>query len=104
METPGIPSVDSGELDPAVVALLQQLWEVSQEPAAAPWSLAKLSKQSGLPMSTLRRVLTQLAAAGLAEMREREDGRASANLSAAGRELCGAIFGTPHDGEIAIRF
>ena len=43
------------EIDPALIAILAQLWRAAAESPARAWSLAKLSKQSGLPMSSLRR-------------------------------------------------
>ncbi|TKC79277.1 transcriptional regulator [Trinickia terrae] len=84
---------DSGELDPGMAALLAQLHEASRAAGAKAWSLAKLSKRSALPMSTLRRLLVQLQAAGLVKMTIDDDGTGSAVLTDEGRHLCAALFG-----------
>lgn len=78
-------------LDPATLALLTQLWRAAA--TRQPWSLARLGKQSALRMSTLLRLLTALAAAGLVTVERREDGGGSAALTAAGRALCHELFG-----------
>lgn len=84
---------DEGGLDPAIAALLMQLHEASRTVPAKAWSLAKLSKRSALPMSTLRRLLVQLEAAGLVEMTIADDGTGSAGLTDEGRHLCVELFG-----------
>jgi len=85
---------DAGdEPDPAVAAALLGLWRAACEADGRPWSLARLGKQAGLPMSTLRRVLAQLEAAGLACVSLQDDGRGTAALSESGRELAREIFG-----------
>ncbi|MFP3248017.1 MAG: ArsR family transcriptional regulator, partial [Paraburkholderia sp.] len=38
------------EIDPMLVAVLTQLWRAEQETPGRDWSLAKLSKQAGVPM------------------------------------------------------
>lgn len=81
------------EIDPALVAVLAQLWRARQETPGRAWSLAKLAKQSDLPMSVLRRELTGLADAGLIQMTMSEDGLGTAWLSAEGVTLCLAVFG-----------
>lgn len=48
-----------------MVALMVDLWRLAAERPDKPCSLARLSKQAGLPMSALRRQLTVLEAAGL---------------------------------------
>ncbi len=53
------------EIDPALIAILAQLWRAAQETPGRAWSLAKLSKQSGVPMSSLIRHLTALSDAAL---------------------------------------
>jgi len=93
------------EVDPVVIAILAQLWRAQQEsqqasphaarrPADGAWSLAKLSKQAGVPMSALRRQLTSLVDSGLVVTTLAEDGSGSASLSDEGRALCAEVFGT----------
>ncbi|SAK66824.1 putative DNA-binding protein [Caballeronia catudaia] len=81
------------DIDPALVAVLAQLWRAHSETPARAWSLAKLAKQSGLPMSALRRQLTGLADGGLAEVQTSEEGTGSAWLTEEGAALCRAVFG-----------
>lgn len=83
----------SDDIDPALVAVLAQLWRARTETPGRAWSLAKLAKQSGLPMSALRRQLTGLVEGGLVEMQMSEDGTGSAWLTAEGVGLCRAVFG-----------
>ena len=83
----------SDDIDPALVAVLGQLWRARQETPGRAWSLAKLAKQSGLPMSALRRQLTGLTEGGLVEVRMDEEGTGSACLSEQGVTLCQAVFG-----------
>ncbi|GAB5095147.1 helix-turn-helix domain-containing protein [Caballeronia sp. HLA56] len=83
----------SDDIDPILVAVLAQLWRARRESPEKPRSLAKLAKQSDLPMSALRRQLTGLADAGLIEMTITEEGAGSAWLSAEGVTLCAAVFG-----------
>lgn len=80
------------EVDAALVAMLTQLWRAHEETPATPWSLAKLSKQANVPMSSLRRQLSGLEDGGLVETRINEDGTGSAWLSAEGTTLCAALF------------
>ncbi|MFM0324646.1 helix-turn-helix domain-containing protein [Caballeronia glebae] len=83
----------SDDIDPALVAVLTQLWRARTETPERAWSLAKLAKQSGLPMSALRRQLTGLADAGLVEVTMSEDGAGIARLSEEGEAFCRALFG-----------
>lgn len=79
---------DRNDVDASPEAQLARLLAVLADPAAASGlSLARVSKRSGLPMSTLRRLLTLLADADLAVWSLDESGRGSAQLSAAGRVL-----------------
>ena len=85
-------------LDPVKVTILRHLWEAAQETAqdsnAAPWSLAKLSKRTCIPMSTLLRVLNEFEAAGIVDLSTHEDGRSFAALNATGVEIFPALFST----------
>ncbi|MFD1560635.1 helix-turn-helix domain-containing protein [Paraburkholderia silviterrae] len=83
------------EIDPALVAILEQLWRAQCETPGRAWSLAKLSKQAGVPMSGLRRHLTALVDGGLAVTTLAEDGTGSASLSEDGRGFCAEVFGAP---------
>jgi hypothetical protein len=89
------------QIDPALIAILAQLWRAAQETPGRAWSLAKLSKQSGVPMSGLIRHLTALSDAALLdpanpddpdETRENTATPPSAALNDAGRELCAQLF------------
>lgn len=90
--------MENTDIDPAIVAVLQVLCQAGQaasEDGASPWSLAKISKRAQLPMSVLRRVLTQLQAAGLADVAIDEEGRGHASLTPAGAELAAQAFPDP---------
>ncbi|WP_051974847.1 helix-turn-helix domain-containing protein [Cupriavidus necator] len=80
------------DIDPAILAVLQVLCQAGREGGASPWSLARIAKRAQLPMSVLRRVLTQLQAAGLADFEIDEEGRGHASLSQAGAELATQVF------------
>ena len=89
------------EIDPALIAILAQLWRAAQETSGRAWSLAKLSKQSGVPMSSLIRHLTALSDAALLAPSNPDDPEKTgenattpptAALSEAGRELCAQLF------------
>ncbi len=84
---------DDSPLDPALVATLATLNEAAADPAGKTWSLPKIAKRTQLPMSTLRRVLTQLDAAGLSATTLNEDGTGSAALTDEGRAVCTQLFG-----------
>ncbi|POZ61463.1 transcriptional regulator [Chromobacterium alticapitis] len=79
------------QLDPAIAALLAQLWR-AESASDAPWSLPRLCKQSGLRMSTVRRSLTLLGELELAAMRVDEAGQGEAMLTAQGKALCRLLF------------
>ncbi len=76
----------------ALGGLLRMLWQMEAERPDKPCSLAKLSKQSQLPMSVLRRQLTVLEEAGLVTL-ALEDGGVTGTvaLSAAGGELAAQL-------------
>ncbi|MBN3787038.1 transcriptional regulator [Burkholderia sp. Ac-20353] len=80
------------DLDPAIVAILAALHEAAHDPAGKPWSLPKLAKRTQLPMSSLRRVLTQLDAGGLTATTLHEDGTGTAALTEDGRAVCAQLF------------
>jgi hypothetical protein len=80
------------ELDPVVVTVLLQLWTAWQESPGEPWSLPKLCKRAELAMSTLRRTLTRLGAAGFVEVTTEDAERATAMLSPDGVEFCTQLF------------
>ena len=80
------------EVDAALAATLAQLWRAHQETPDTPWSLAKLSKQANVPMSSLRRQLSGLEDGGLVTLQINEDGTGSARLTKEGETLCLALF------------
>ncbi len=84
---------DEGGIDPVLVAILEQLWRAHRETPDREWSLAKLSKQAGVPMSGLRRHLTALVDSGLVVTTLSEDGTGRASLSDDGRTFCAEVFG-----------
>jgi hypothetical protein len=87
------PSVmtDDDTVDPAITAVLEQLWVACQERPGKPWSLAKLAKRARLPMSALLRSLTLLKAARLVDCDVDDEGRGDARLTEQGRALCAAV-------------
>lgn len=87
-ETPTLEA----QIDPELLSILSVLWDAQRRTPEKPCSLAKLSKQSGVSMSTLLRHMNTLIGAGLAEMTLRDEGGGSAALSPAGHDLCMAIF------------
>lgn len=83
---------DDAPLDPALVATLATLHEAASNPSGKTWSLPKIAKRAQLPMSTLRRALTQLDAAGLSATTSNDDGTGSAALTDEGRAVCAQLF------------
>ncbi|MGO4762305.1 ArsR family transcriptional regulator [Cupriavidus sp. 2KB_3] len=88
-------NADEDTLDPVLAGILGALWQAAREPGGGALSLARLSKRAAVQMSVLRRVLTQLAEADLAEAEIDESGRGTARLTAEGRALCDELFETP---------
>ncbi|WP_233802201.1 ArsR family transcriptional regulator [Paraburkholderia sp. HP33-1] len=82
------------DIDPQLAAILAQLWRAHRETPWRAWSLAKLSKQAGVPMSSLRRQLTLLSGGGFVDTMFRDDGTGAASLSELGAQLCAGLFGT----------
>ena len=89
---PPEPAPEDG-IEPMFIRLLQQLWEAAHDERERDWSLAKLSKRSLLPMSTLRSALSQLEEEMLVQVTRGEDGRETVTLSDEGRDVCEAFFG-----------
>jgi hypothetical protein len=95
----------SEQIDQALLVLLSLLWEAAQTTPDKPWPLAKISKRSGVQMSTLLRQLNVLIGNELAQTAvrskkegddvEEESGTTTAELTPAGRDLCAIIFAAP---------
>ena len=84
--------MQDSDIDPSILAVLQVLCQAGREGSASPWSLAKVAKRAQLPMSVLRRVLTQLQSAGLADVAINEDGRGHASLTQSGAALAAQVL------------
>lgn len=80
------------EIDPAIVAVIGALWEAHREARGRPWSLARTARRAALPMSVLRRVLTQLQSAALVEVDLDEAGHGHASLTESGLALAAQVF------------
>jgi hypothetical protein len=87
----GAPDMNDPQVQ--LVVVLGELWGARNESPGKPWSLAKLSKRAQLPMSTLRRLLTELTAAGLVDVEIRPDGTGSSVLTEQGASVCAELFG-----------
>ena len=84
-------------IDAALMTLLALLWQARLEAPKKAWSLAKLAKRAGVQMSTLLRQLNALSSAGLVTVATAESGGGSAQLSAAGAQLCASVFTPPQE-------
>jgi DNA-binding IclR family transcriptional regulator len=81
------------EMMAALAGLLQTLWRLTAERPDKPCTLARLSKQAGLPMSALRRRLTALEDAGWIALALDEGGITGvASLTDAGVQLVRELF------------
>ena len=80
------------DIDPAILAALEVLHQAARDGGTAPWSLAKIARRAQLPMSVLRRVLTQLQSAGLVDFAIDEAGHGHASLTPDGVELVAQVF------------
>ena len=80
------------ELHPDVLAVLAELWR--QHGAGAPRSLAALRKGAALPMSSLRRLVGALQAAGLVTPAPDARVAGAVQLSEEGAALCRTLFTT----------
>ncbi|MCU6433357.1 ArsR family transcriptional regulator [Undibacterium sp. Jales W-56] len=85
-------SGQQSQVDQILATVLTLLWEAASTAPDKPWSLAKLSKRSGLLMSTLLRYLNALTSAGLVAVTTQEDGTGNVALTSTGRDLCAASF------------
>ena len=93
----GIPETDGpqppSQEDASADALARILFYLQQECAAhgGGLSLAKLSKRSGLRMSTLRRYLTALEQGGIVTLEIADTGVGRTALTAAGVAACAGL-------------
>lgn len=81
------------EVMAALIGVLEALWRINAEWPDKPCTLAKLSKQSELPMSVLRRQLTMLVDAGWVALELEEGGvTGTVLLTESGRQLGRELF------------
>lgn len=85
---------ESDAIDPVIETVLARLWDAANDPSGKIWSLAKLSKRTQLPQSTLRRYLTSLTEAGLVTVTLDDAGLGSSTLTEFGRSICTDLFDT----------
>ncbi len=86
----GAPDMNDPQVQ--LAQILVELWQAREESPDKPWSLAKLSKRTQLPMSTLRRLLTELTSAGFIDVQSRPDGTGIAVLTDQGVQVCADLF------------
>ena len=90
------PSAADG-IDPTVAAVLASLWHAAQSSPPEQGPLARISKHTGLAMSTLKRTLAMLEDAGLVQVLEDDRGRTLAQLTAHGLGVCAEVFASAGD-------
>jgi DNA-binding IclR family transcriptional regulator len=77
----------------ALIGVMETLWRIEGERPDKTCTLARLSKQAGLPMSVLRRQLTALVDAGWVVL-QLDEGSVTGTVTttAAGAQLCRELF------------
>ena len=91
------PTPQDPQATPAL-RVLALLWSAHREPQGKPYSYARLSKQTGMRMSVLRRLLIGLHEAGWINLDDREDGTGTVTLTPAGLDLCTTLLQGQTDG------
>lgn len=81
------------EVMAALINVMETLWRIAGERPDKPCTLARLSKQAGLPMSVLRRQLTVIVELGWVAVRL-DEGAVTGTVvtTASGVQLCRDLF------------